>query len=319
MKIDGMFVRRAEHTNRGLEILLLDHLNGFDQDFNNEILQDLDLEAQEQGQRYLVHYNQVLDARVHQRYPNLDFRFNLANCEEVFFKQFDDYDSNNAHKQFDHFLCCFMAAEHVSRQFLSAILHRQGLWNDQTCTKNFVYSWETLDGNLGLYLDQDQHRVMHRFFVDAHSDINQRIINRSYQHCANVSNLRYLEPVYHDCWINIVANEMGTSYHPYVSEKFISAVAAQSLWLAYGQPGFHQHIETHYGFRLYRRLFDYAFDSIQNPVLRLIALVDSISRFRHLSRLDWHDLYLLESPTVAYNYHHLRSKAYLDHAGAYVG
>lgn len=314
MIVDRMFIREVQVTKRGTEILLLDHINGFDQDFRNDLLQDLDQEANAAGQKYLVRHNQILDARIKSHYPNLDLRFDLDWCEEVMFRQFDDFRCSNTPKQFQNFLCCFMAAEHLSRQFLSAILCQQGLWADHTCTKNFCYSWDTLDGNLARFLDQRQHRVYRKFFVDPGSDINQRRINQNYQHCANISNLRFLEPIYHTSWINIVANEMGTSYQPIVSEKFLSAIATKSLWLAYGQLGFHEHVEHNYGFRLHRDLFDYDFDSIGNPVLRLVAMIDMISKFRHLSALDWHDLYLLEQETIDHNLDHLQSKAYLAHA-----
>ncbi len=314
MIVDGMFIREVWDTQHGKEILLLDHINGFDQHFKNDILQDLDREAGAAGQTYVVRHNQILDAKVQSHYPNLHIRFDLEWLEEVMFRQFNDFRCSHTPKRFQNFLCCFMAAEHISRQFLSAILCRQGLWNNLSCTKNFRYGWDTLDGNLAAFLPGQQHRVFRKFFVDLDSDINQRTINQSYQHCANISNLRFLEPIYHTSWINIVANEMGTSYQPMVSEKVLSAIATKSLWLAYGQLGFHEHVEHNYGFRLHRDLFDYGFDSIGNPVLRLVALIDSISKFRHLSALDWHDLYLLEQDTINHNLDHLQSKAYLVHA-----
>jgi len=58
-------------------------------------------------------------------------------------------------------------------------------------------------------------------------------------------------------------------------------------------------------------LFDYQFDTIQNPVERLIELMCMISKFSTLSTHDWHDLYLIEQDTVEYNYDHYFSGDYL--------
>ena len=37
-----------------------------------------------------------------------------------------------------------------------------------------------------------------------------------------------------------------------------------------------------------------------------------LSKFEKLSKLDWHDLYLLEQETIEYNYDWFMSKKYLE-------
>ena len=82
--------------------------------------------------------------------------------------------------------------------------------------------------------------------------------------------------------------------------------------MCYGQPGWHDHLEKYYGFKKYTRLFDYSFDSIQNPVERLVELMCMISKFSNLTAQDWHDLYLIEQETIEYNYNHYFSGDYLQ-------
>jgi hypothetical protein len=91
------------------------------------------------------------------------------------------------------------------------------------------------------------------------------------------------------------------------------SVATRGLFLAYAQPGWHQHVEQYFGFKRYTRLFDYQFDEVKNPVTRLIDLLSMISKFEHLSTDDWYDLYQLESDTIEYNYEHFRSGNWIKH------
>ena len=53
-------------------------------------------------------------------------------------------------------------------------------------------------------------------------------------------------------------------------------------------------------------------DQIKNPVIRLVDLLSMLTKFEKLSKLDWHDLYLLEQDTLEYNYDWYRSRKYLE-------
>ena len=105
---------------------------------------------------------------------------------------------------------------------------------------------------------------------------------------------------------------MATSYVPFVTEKFLYSIVTRGLFLAYAQPGWHDHLEKYYGFKKYTKLFDYRFDTIENPVERLVEMITMISKFSKLSPGDWHDLYQLEQNTIEYNYDHYFSKGYLS-------
>ena len=106
---------------------------------------------------------------------------------------------------------------------------------------------------------------------------------------------------------------MATSYYPFVTEKFLYSIVTRGLFLSYAPPGWHGHIEKYYGFKKYTKLFDYRFDTIQNPIERLIELISMISKFSTLSIHDWNDLYLMEQDAIEYNYNHYFSGDYLKH------
>jgi hypothetical protein len=129
-----------------------------------------------------------------------------------------------------------------------------------------------------------------------------------YNHRYNIDNL---ENKLTESFLHIVSETMATSYYPFVTEKFLYSIVTRGLFLAYAQPGWHDHVEKYYGFKRYTKLFDYRFDAIQNPVERLIELMSMISKFSMLSITDWTDLYLLEQETIEYNYNHFFSGDYL--------
>jgi hypothetical protein len=95
---------------------------------------------------------------------------------------------------------------------------------------------------------------------------------------------------------------MATSAYPLISEKCFYSIVTRGLFVAYAQPNWHAFLEKYYGFRLYHKLFDYKFDSIVNPVERLLELVTMLCKFKSLSTSDWRDLYELEKDSIEYNY-----------------
>jgi hypothetical protein len=94
-------------------------------------------------------------------------------------------------------------------------------------------------------------------------------------------------------------------------------ILCKTFYLGFAQPGWHSHIEKYFGFKQYNKVFDYKFDEISNPLLRLIALMEMISKFEKLSKFDWHDLYLVEQDTIDFNYDHFISKEYTKNMVSY--
>lgn len=310
-----MFIKVRDEKN--FTLTLQDHLNGFDSLYNNVLLEKLNNEAKSANKQYQVFYHQILPNCVKEKYKNLDLFFDVDLQEVKNFKKIYQikFDINN--KKFKYFFCSFLGAEHVSRQFFSAILNKTKLWNDLTCSKNFSYSWQTLDGNIESYVPNNC-RYFRKFFI-ADSNFNEKIINMSnYKHCDTVENIHKLKPIIDNSFVNIISETLGTSYVPFITEKFLQSIITKSLFLTYGQPNWHEYLEKYYGFKLYSNIFDYEFDKIKNPIHRVVKLIEMIQKFQHLSPSEWHDLYLIEKDAVEYNYNHYYSKDYLKHLAKFV-
>jgi hypothetical protein len=110
-----------------------------------------------------------------------------------------------------------------------------------------------------------------------------------------------------------VSETLGTSYYPFVTEKFLYSVITRGLFLAYAQPGWHDHLERVFGFRKFERIFNYEFDSVQNPIKRLVSLMSMLSKFSILDSNDWRDLYEMETDTIEHNYNHYFSGDWIKH------
>jgi hypothetical protein len=95
------------------------------------------------------------------------------------------------------------------------------------------------------------------------------------------------------------------------------SVVTRGLFLSYAQPKWHDHLEKYYGFKTYKKLFDYKFDSISNPIERLVELMTMISKFSKLSFDELYDMYLIELDTINYNYDHFFSGDYIKYLKEY--
>lgn len=289
------------------QITLFDHLGGFRQDNTNQLFDIL----QQHGGTYDITWHQILDNTVAAKYPSLRLRFCSKLQENLNFKHFYNY-REQPEISYKHLVCSFNGTAHVSRKMLTAILARFGLYHSIYISKNFQYNQDEIDGHLLDYLDVEQHRLYRKFFLD---DNMQNYFNsmNSFGHTQfnHANNIYKLEHKLTATFVHVVSETLATSYCPFVTEKFLYSVITRGLFLAYAQPQWHDHVERYYGFRKYNKIFDYQFDTIQNPVERLIALMSMIAKFGLLSSDDWRDLYEMEVDTVEYNYDHYFSRGYL--------
>jgi hypothetical protein len=291
---------------------LTDHINGFDENYNSIILNELNEFAKKINKKIKISYHQILPAVVKNNYKNLDIVFDAQAQERLNLKHFSLHSIDSNHKIFKDSFCCFLGCSHVSGQFLSAILNKTKLWNNTSCSKNFSYDWETLDGNITTYVP-DNSRYFRKFFID-NSEFNKKINSLStYKHGDTVNNLYKLKNILNSSFVNVVSETLGTSYVPFITEKFLQSIVVKGLFVTYGQPSWHEHLKKYYGFKLYNKIFDYDFDQVDNPIIRVVKLIEMISKFQNLSTSDRHDLYLIEKDTVEYNYDHYYSKNYLKY------
>jgi hypothetical protein len=285
----------------GVQYLINDHLGGFDKELNNPCLSKLSSNVTKI--RYIV------TDKLKEKYPNI--KSDIAK-DFLLFDQLTDY---NMHPEvnFKNFVCSFNGSGHVSRQLLTSILQNQGYFNLEYSSKNFAYDNNWIVSHLDhLGLTDSEMRLYEKFFVNK-STFNDTIYSFGHVQYSHANNIYNLEDKLTRSFVHIVSETMATSYYPFVTEKFFYSIVTRGLFVAYAQPGWHKHIETYFGFKLYDKIFDYSFDEIQNPVKRLVRLIEMISKFSMLSVDDWKDLYHLEQDVIEYNYDHYFSGNYKKH------
>lgn len=289
------------------EFTFFDHLNGFDKDFKNPVLDLL----QQKFQNVDVIWHNVLHEKVYQNYSNLNFKFSADLQENFNFSYYEVADLlTKKPSKFKNFTCSFNGSCHYSRMLLTSALHKFG-WFSTWSTKNFKINENLLDGFI-MSTCGEQERFYRKFIVtdqDFYNSIHSLDYNdvNRYDHIGNVVKF---EAALKNSFVHIVSETLATSYQSFVTEKILYSIITKGLWLAYAAPGYHFHVEKYYGFRKFS-IFDYAFDEIANPVVRLVALLTSLSKFEKLSINEWHDLYLMEKDTIDFNFDHYMSKSYL--------
>jgi len=293
------------------EIIIKDHLGGFDAEFKNPVLDHIS-NTVTQKTTIVTYY--IVNDQVRQNYPNLTFKIDTHQAQ--LFQQLSDY-TIHPELSFKNFICSFNGHAHVSRKLLTAILNKFKYFNPEYCSKNFVHNTNTLDGHIFDYVGE-RNNFYRKFFITNNSEIFSQSKNsfgyNRYEHFANIYNL---ESKLTSSFLHIVSETMATNYHPFVTEKPFYSIVTRGLFVSYTQPGWHQHFEQYLGFKKYTKLFDYKFDAIQNPVERLVELITMISKFSTLSSDEWKDLYLIEMDTIEYNYNHYFSQDYLKSLAKY--
>lgn len=299
---DGIFRTRTFAES----VRITDHLGGFDEQMHCKVLDHIDKHSQ--GTVQVITDYRFSQGRL-DRYPNLCFEWHPTWVNACF-------QNYRSHPDLWHenFLCSFNGTPHVGRKLLVAALHRLGWFDSGYSSKNFTFDEDRLDGHLQDYLDQDQHRLYRKFFIGPESQdfFSKRsgFGHVQFDHANNIFNLD--QKITHS-FVNLVSESMPTSNYPFVTEKFCYSVVTHGLFVAFAQPGWHQHLETHYGFKPFNRIFDYRFDAITNPVLRCVELLSMLAKFSRLGTADWHDLHDMERDTLEYNYDHYFSGRYLEH------
>jgi hypothetical protein len=281
-----------------------DHLGGFNSNLTNPLLDHLS----EISQQNAVTTCYIFNDQVKKYYSNLDFKFSHIHIN--LYQKLSKYNIHPTLK-YKNFICSFNGTDHVSRKLLVSILKKFVYYNPEYCSKNFSYSSDVLDGHVNDYVS-DRIRLYRKFFISADSEDFFQTINSfghvRYEHDKNIC---HLENKLTDSFLHVVSETLATSYHPFMSEKSFYSIVTRGLFLSYAQPGWHAHLEKYYGFKLYTKLFDYKFDSITNPVERLVELMTMISKFSCMSTDEWRDLYEMEHDAIEYNYDHYFSGDYL--------
>jgi len=292
----SLFIQGGVELNSTLPYLALgDHIDGFDQWMSNPALDRLERIRFDRP----IYLNYKDDGRIKQRYSSLDIR--NGHCFWIYVLE-----NYRIHPEinFKNFLCSFNGSPSVGRILLCNALHKWQWFNPETCTKNWILDRTNAENHIQ-YLGQDRSQYLGNFLVDKtdHEFYNTRY-TINYAQFNHSGNIKSLENILTSSFVNLIGETQATSYYPFHTEKFLYSVATRGLFLVYGQPDWYKLWCDLFGFRLYDKIFDYSFDTIQNPLERLLSLMSMLSRFSHCTTDEWLDLYQMEMETIEYNYDH---------------
>lgn len=251
----------------------------------------------------------VFDEYTRMQYPDINF----------FYK--DGLDAGNAWQtlksvtthppiKIEKFLCSFIGSEEVGRQFVVSILQKMEMFDLEYCSKNFVTTKNTVDGNLRRLSNNPE---LHTTLVLTNEEEFFNNVNSfAYDQKDHNQNTLVLQEKIAKCFVNLVCETSAIGPIVTVSEKCLHSLICRGLFLCYAQKNWHNTFENCYGFKNYTKLFNYSFDQIDNPVERLVELIAMINKFIKLSLSEWNNLYELEKTAIEYNYDHFFSSDYID-------
>lgn len=298
------------------KLMIGDHLNGFTDDFESSVLSKVVAEARSRRiSRIGTAY--VFDDRVKSQYPDIDFFYDLKLNGQNVWEVLTAYTKHPV-VNIENFISCFNGAPHVGRKLLVGCLHKFGWFEPKYCSKNFRFDVDILDGHIRDYVG-DRESLYRKFFT-ADNDFCQNIYNIN-QYCATTKwhpdSIYFVERQLTESFLNIVSETASTTNYPFVTEKFLFPIITRGLFLVWGPVGYHAYVEKYFGFKKYTKLFDYRFDSIENPVERLVEMMSMIAKFSIMSMTDWRDLYEIEKDSIEFNYDWYFSKKYIEHLGRF--
>ena len=307
-KTDGTYNTEVDDRE---EITIIDHLTGFDKNFKCSVLDEIQHQTLHQ-RKILTEY--VVSSAIKNNYPRLDFTFDINSWFYENGVRNLQCTDDSYKKDFLNFICTFNNSPHVSRKLVTSALYHYKMFDPQFSSKTFPIQPYEVIGTLYDYVGEKA-KWYKKFFV---GDTSTDFYHTLYQFGGIVSadhgrNQQHLNPRIDRSFLHIVSETMATSYYPFVTEKFLYSVSRRGLFLAWAQPGWHKHVDRYYGFKKFAKIFNYHFDTIENPIERLIALLDMVSKYSRLSKDDWHDLYQIEKDVIEYNYEHFQSGDYIKH------
>jgi hypothetical protein len=290
--------------------MMIDHVHGFDKNLRCPVLDILNTK------KITLWTEQIMQPAVREYYKNIDFKFDAELLYTSYFKDYvrvTDLVPRHQTKPFNGFATSWNRGDHVGRQFLTAGLHKWGMWDSRYCSKGFTFTKDRLDGNLTFYLGDDD-QYYRKFIIDdtgLSNDFYNSVIIRTKASDMRFKNLLDGLDEITSTFLTIISETKPESYHHHMTEKVLFPIVTRNLWIACAHPNYHHYIETYLGFKKFDKIFDYSFDAIQNPVKRVVSLLTMLKKFTTLSNDDLVDLYRMEQDTISFNYDHYASGDYL--------
>ena len=293
------------------KIYVVDHFYGIDHNYRNKFFDKLKNE-------HTVITDTIIRDEVKANYPNLSFAFSATGLDRLL-NVFQEYKTHN-NVNIKNFICCFNLSAHISRQLLVALMYNYGFFTKEYCTKNWTNDNDTLSGIVANLLDNNKEEELYNKFFKCNEIFNKKkfvfaehLIEGQDNYLGHHINLQAFESKITQTFLNLIPETLSESYNPFFTEKALYSIVTRGLFIMYGQPGWYNFYEKYLGFKLHTDLFDYSFDSIENPVKRLIKIFEMISKFSILNIDDLQDLYYTQRDILEYNYNHYFSKDYLKH------
>jgi hypothetical protein len=272
------------------EIIYHDHLGGFDVYKNNDVLNSI-----KSGTTVRTEY--LLDHQIKKLYPNINIKFDAKLMIQNNYLKKCLAPVSLPDKEIKNFLCCFNYGYHVGREKLVVKLIELGWFDFEYCTKGFAldgYTSNSLHTSLGVSPFQQIRTIPSLSRYDLKD------------------NIKSLSPLIQKSFVQLVSETIPDSYVPFPTEKILFPIVNKTLWVAYAPPGYHTWIEKYFGFKRHT-IFDYEFDQIQDPTVRLDTLVSMLSSFSAMSQDQWHEIYLKEKDIIEFNFDWAQSKKFIQH------
>lgn len=301
------------------QIALGDHLFGFDNNYRNRVYDALQQQAESSNRTWTVLVDQIYSKQVHDNYPRIKLKFRLDLFERygavIRMPPRHEY---GIHPDIDfrNFLCSFNGKYAVSRKLLLAALKKFNWFNKDYVSKHPVWEPGDIDGLIQEFVGSDE-AVYRKFFDLDDQEFGSLVNSFGYERGKHDVNIYNLEHKLTQSFVHLVSETIATSSVPFVTEKSFYSIITRGLFLTYGQPLWHRYMSDVFGFKKYTKLFDYRFDQIKNPIVRLIEILCMLSKYSNLSTFDWHDLYQQELDSINFNYEHFYSKDFVRHLDNY--
>jgi hypothetical protein len=293
-------------------ICVIDHANGTTVDGRNDIWFYIQDNAKKRGRCIHVYtpcyawYMFGMDL-CERFYPDIVWHDTLPIVLSQLAKPFWSI-TTHAQVNFENFIVTFAGTAHVSRKLLLAALHKRKWFDQKYSTKNFSVTEDEIDGHI-MDIVGPLNRFYCKFFSMNDREFNQNCYSVDYNRFDHEKNFKNLEQRLVKSFVHIASESIGTA-GPILSEKSWYSIISRGLYLNFGGQYYNRCMNEFLGFKWYD-IFNYEFDDIENPIKRLVALLDMLSKFSNLTVAEWHDLYLTQHDIIEYNYDRFFSKEFI--------
>jgi len=145
-------------------LVLIDHLSGFTQNLNNDVLTYLS--DCKYKNKILTQY--IVTEQLKNQFFNLDLAFALDLQYQINLQNFENY-TVSLDVNYKNFICSFNGTPHVSRKLLVSILKKFEYFNPAYCSKNFSFTTDVIDGHIGDYVG-NRDNFYRKFFISANAE-----------------------------------------------------------------------------------------------------------------------------------------------------